>query len=144
LRDQAVSQLPHTVTHGDFWASNICVSDEGSTVLDLDCYSFEPRVTDFARAANWYYQTRSASENASLFRHFQEKARLSVQEAEALPLMMCAHDLYYAIGHVLLFLHENPESQARLLARIQFEIRAPERYQQDRDRIRHMFMRDAW
>ena len=144
LKEQKVYELPHTVTHGDFWASNVILSDGEAVVLDLDCFSFEPRIADFARAANWYYQERSASENADLFRRFQERARLHVEEAEALPLMMCAHDLYYAVGHVLLFLDEegNPDGQKGMIEAIQSEMKAPERYQYERDRILRMFLKD--
>lgn len=144
LKEQNIYELPHTIAHGDFWVSNISISDGGAVVLDLDCYSFEPRITDFARAANWYYEERCAFENAYLFSQFQERARLSMEEAEALPLMMCAHDLYYAVGHVLLFLEEDePDAQDRLIKSIQSELKAPERYQQERDRILRMFLGDV-
>jgi len=144
LKEQNIYELPHTIAHGDFWVSNISISDGGAVVLDLDCYSFEPRITDFARAANWYYKERCAFENTYLFSQFQERARLSMEEAEALPLMMCAHDLYYAVGHVLLFLEEDePDAQDQLIKSIQFELKAPERYQQERDRILRMFLGDV-
>lgn len=143
LNEQGIHELPHTVTHGDFWASNIIISGEETAVLDLDCYSFEPRITDFARAANWYYRERSALENARLFRQFQERARLSVEEAEALPLMMCAHDLYYAVGHILLFLEEAPGAQSQMIEGIRSEMKAAERYQQERDGILRMFLREV-
>lgn len=153
LKQQGIHDLPHTVTHGDFWASNIIISDaeqaasslphREATVLDLDCYSFEPRITDFARAANWYYKERSESENAYLLKRFQKRARLSVEEIEALPLMMCAHDLYYAVGHVFLFLQEDRDGQSQMIAAIQREMRAAERYQRERDTILRMFLRSV-
>jgi Ser/Thr protein kinase RdoA (MazF antagonist) len=153
LKQQGIHDLPHIVTHGDFWASNIIIISDSeqavsslphseATVLDLDCYSFEPRITDFARAANWYYKERSESENAYLLKRLQEKARLSAEEIEVLPLMMCAHDLYYAVGHVFLFLEEGINGQRQMIAAIQREMRAAERYQRERDRILRMFLRD--
>jgi len=143
LKEQGIRELPHTVTHGDFWASNVILSDGEAVVLDLDCFSFEPRIADFARAANWYYRERSASENADLFRRFQERARLRMEEVKALPLMMCAHDLYYAVGHVLLFLDEegNPDGQRGMIEAIQSEMKAPERFQHERDRILRLFLK---
>ena len=143
LKEQGICELPHTVTHGDFWASNVILSHGEGVVLDLDCFSFEPRITDFARAANRYYQERSASENADLFRQFQERARLRMEEAGSLPLMMCAHDLYYAVGHVLLFLDEagNPDGQRGMIEAIRSEMKAPERVQRERDSILRMFLK---
>lgn len=141
FEEQSVSELPHMVTHGDFWASNICISDAGAVVLDLDCYSFEPRVTDFAKAANWYYRQQSPSENAALFRQFQAHAQLALEEAELLPLMMCAHDLYYAVSHVLMVLDEqDPAARSRTTESIRSEMEAPRRYQRERDAILRMFV----
>ncbi len=141
LEEHGVCDLPHVVTHGDFWASNIRISGSEAVVLDLDCFSFEPRIADFARAANWYYRERSATENAHLFRRFQARARLGVEEAEALPLMMCAHDLYYAVGHVLLFLcEEEPAAQSRLVRSIQSEARAAQRYRHGSASVLRMFL----
>ena len=134
--------MPHIITHGDFHPSNVFISNEETAVFDLDCYSFEPRITDFARAANWYYNKRNPSERALLFRKFQEHACLSKDEIEALPLMMCAHDLYYAVGHILLFLNEAPDGQSQLVKSIQAEMKAPERYQLERDKILRVFLKD--
>ena len=144
LEEQQTRELPRTVTHGDFWVTNISISDERVVVLDLDCYSYEPRVDDFARAANWYYTQRSPSENAHLFKQFQGRARLTTEEAEALPLMMCAHDLYYAVSHVLLWLEEDdPEAQRRLIESIRSEAQAVERYRHERDEILQTFLGGA-
>jgi Ser/Thr protein kinase RdoA (MazF antagonist) len=143
LKKHGIHDMPHTVTHGDFWASNIVVSDDEAAVLDLYCYSFEPRVTDFARAANWYYRDWNELQNACLFRQFQEHAQITKEEAEALPMMMCAHDLYYAIGHILLFLEEDSDAQARLITSIQSEMKSPERYESEKDKILRMFLKHA-
>lgn len=144
LRQKRTQELPHTVTHGDFSVNNIRIWDDRSAVLDLDCFSFEPRTTDFARTANWCYGTVSGAEKARLLERFQLEARLSTDEVEALPLMMCAHDLYYAVGHVLLFLSEDdPEEQRHLLTSIEKETKAPHRYRLERDSILGEFLRGA-
>ena len=109
-------------------------------VLDLDCFSFEPRVADFARAANWFHTDRTPQENASLLRQFQGQARLSEEELRALPLMMCAHDLYYAVGHVLLFLTEDAASQAHLIGQIESEVKAADRFEREGEEIMSMFL----
>jgi len=140
LRENGVHDLPHTVTHGDFWASNICISEDGAVVLDLDCFSFEPRIADFARAANWFHTDTTPQENASLLRQFQGQARLSEEELRALPLMMCAHDLYYAVGHVLLFLTEDAASQAHLIGQIESEVKAADRFEREGEEIMSMFL----
>ena len=132
--------LPRTVTHGDFWASNICLSEDDLVVLDLDCFSLEPRVADFARAANWFHGDRTPQENASLLREFQSHARLSESELRALPLMMCAHDLYYAVGHVLLFLTEDVGRQAHLIGRIECEMKAADRFEREGEEMLSVFL----
>ncbi|MEW6686195.1 MAG: phosphotransferase [Candidatus Edwardsbacteria bacterium] len=144
LKEQEIHTLPHMVTHGDFHPSNVFVSNKKEVaVFDLDCYSFEPRITDFARAANWYYNKRSGLEKARLFKKFQMHAHLSEEEIEALPLMMCAHDLYYAVGHIILFPGEPEDNQYRLIKSIQRELKAPERYQRMHDDILHAYLKNA-
>jgi Ser/Thr protein kinase RdoA (MazF antagonist) len=144
LERQRVRDLSHAVTHGDFWVSNVSISEDTAAVLDLDCYSFEPRVTDFARAANWYYRERSASENAQLFREFQAHAHLGGREIETLPLMMCTHDLFYCVARTLLFMEERESltAQRRLIETIRAEARASERYERERDSVLHTFLAD--
>jgi Ser/Thr protein kinase RdoA (MazF antagonist) len=143
LAAQRVDALPHAITHGDFWASNLQIGEDGVNVLDLDCFTYEPRVTDFARAANWYHKQHTPPENAALFARFQGPARLTAEEREALPLMMCAHDLYYAVGHVLLFLEEQEATaRSRLLDSITSEAQAARRYRREREAILSTFLSD--
>ncbi|MFA5031733.1 MAG: phosphotransferase [bacterium] len=133
LKKHRIHELPHIVTHGDFWASNIVISGKEAVILDMDCYSFEPRITDFAKAANFYYKEHSNSENASLFKEFQKYAKLSKEEIETLPLLMCAHDLYYAVGH--LFLGDLPSIRA-----IKLEMKAAQRYKKEHGKILNIFL----
>ncbi len=93
LVDQSVGELPHMVTHGDFWASNIVISGEGTHVLDLDCFSYEPRVADFARSAHWYHAERTPHENSRLMSRFRILTGLRDEEVQILPALIYAHDL---------------------------------------------------
>jgi Ser/Thr protein kinase RdoA (MazF antagonist) len=94
------------------------------------CFSYEPRITDFARTANRYQRELNEADCALLFEQFQAKARLDREEVDALPLMMCAYDLYYAVMHILLFLEEegNPEGQAQMIRAIEYEMKSTNLY----------------
>ena len=120
-----------------FIRNNIYKTDDAVLVLDMECYGFEPRITDFARTANWFYKKRTPTEKADLLRRFQQQAQLTVTEIEILPLMMCAHDLYYAVLHLFLFLVQDDDlaEQQRLIGAIQWEMRAAERFERERDTI---------
>jgi len=140
LEKRGVPQMPHTVTHGDFRPTNIRRSHSGSAVLDLDCFCFEPRVTDFARDAGTYLDGCSQSDCRDLFTRFQERARLSLDELELLPLMICAEDVYYAVGHLLLFVVDSPDGQERLLSQIQREISAVDRLSREEANVLRHFL----
>ncbi|UCH35913.1 MAG: phosphotransferase [Armatimonadota bacterium] len=141
LVSSGVREMPHTVTHGDLWPSNIVVDRQGAVVLDLDCYSLEPRVTDFARAASLFLQGRSGARNAHLFQRFQARARLSQREADVLPLMMCAFDLYHGASRLLLLLAEPKlEDRARLVPVIRSDAQAAQRCVNEGDLLRQEFL----
>ena len=140
LTKRGVHQMPHTVTHGDFGPMNIRLSDSGPVVLDLDCFSCEPRVTDFARNAGSYYSDWPPDDRQDLFWRFQERAQLSRDELEILPLMMCAENVYYAVGHLLLFVMDSPEEQKRLLPQIRHEISALDRLPREEGCVLRSFL----
>jgi Ser/Thr protein kinase RdoA (MazF antagonist) len=130
LDERGVGDLPHTVTHGDFTLGNIRINDGDGFVLDLDCFSYEPRIADFTRTLNHYFKKQNESVSIHLFERFQTQAKLSRGEVEVLPLMMCAYDLYYAVMHILLFLEEegNTEDQKQMIKAIEHEIKKCEGY----------------
>jgi|ETNmetMinimDraft_30_1059905.scaffolds.fasta_scaffold601849_1 hypothetical protein len=55
---------------------------------------------------------------------------------------MCAHDLYYAVFHALLFLEEDAtrDGQGRMLRAMQREMCATDRYRDERDGILRAFI----
>lgn len=143
LADHGAGELPHMVTHGDFWASNTCVSAEITHVLDLDCFSYEPRITDFAKAANWFHRKRTPAENARLFTTFQAVAQLDAKEVALLPLLMCAHDLYYLVGAAIRFAGETEEEQQRIVRATGLGLEAFGRHIANLDRTLRLFCSGA-
>lgn len=130
IGEKGINDLPHIVTNDDFTLGNIHINDADSVVLDLDCFSYEPRISDFARTLNHYYRKLSESDHVHLLGQFQVNEQLGREEIETLLLMMCAYDLYYAIMHILLFLEEegNPEGQQQMINAIENEIRSSDLY----------------
>ncbi len=122
LAGNSVSRLPHIVSHGDFWASNICISRQGTYVLDLDCFSYEPRVADFARAAHWFYPQHSPEENRFLLDRFLSVSRIGPEELKPLPVLICSHSLYYSVGAALRFPGESAAEQSKILEEIRVEL----------------------
>jgi len=122
LRDildaQSVSRLRHMISHGDFWASNICLSELGTTVLDLDCFCFEPRIADFARSAHWYHAKHAPEENRFLMARFCSIAGLGPEEVRPLSTLILAHELYYLVGAALRFSGESEAEQAEIVTEI--------------------------
>lgn len=139
LEENRVSELPRSVSHGDFRANNILIGDDGERVIDLDCFSYEPRITDFARAARDYYKNLGPDDGTDMLEAFQENAKLDEEEVAALPLMICALDMYYAVMHTYLFLGESPANREKLLKKVGTDMRACERYRNERDEIMAIF-----
>ncbi len=139
LDAQSVSSLPHMISHGDFWASNICISDRGTHVLDLDCFSYEPRVTDFARAAHWWYDQHTPAENRFLMDRFGSVAGLAPEELKALPALVCAHKLYYLVGAALRFRGESDAEQAKIAKEILAGLGAVSEWDRERSAIEDAF-----
>jgi Ser/Thr protein kinase RdoA (MazF antagonist) len=135
LAEEQVARLPRTVTHGDLHPTNLLIEQSRVTVLDLDCYSFEPRAADLARTLSPCLG-RAPDAPAALVRAFQARARVAEEELAVLPLLVCAHGLYYAVGHALMFLEETAEAeQAKWLASITHGTRAISWYRRERDRV---------
>jgi len=110
------------ISHGDFWASNICISDRGTHVLDLDCFSYEPRVADFARAAHWFYSQHQPEQNRFLTDRFRSAAGIAPEELAPLPALVAAHNLYYLVGAALRSPGESAAEQTKIVEDICVEI----------------------
>jgi len=138
---QHIAQRPPTFTHGDFVATNLLIQEKTAWVLDLDCYSYEPRACDFARTLSHWKRKLSEQELRTLARVFQSRARLAKEELEVIPLLICAYELYYAVMHVFLFIEEiGTEDAARTLTAIQEEAQAITRYHKERNQILSLVM----
>lgn len=140
LARAGVAKLPHTVTHGDFVLTNTLLDGRSATVLDLDCYSYEPRAADFARSVSHCMRRVPEAELRALARAFQSRARLAPEEMECVPLLIAAYELYYAVMHVLLMLEEEGPDRAKMLAAIQEEAEAITRYHKERDRLTRLML----
>ena len=139
LDAQSVSSMPHMISHGDLWASNICISEAGTHVLDLDCFSYEPRMTDFARAAHWYYAKHKLEENRHLMARFRSIADIGPEELRAVPALIFAHDLYYLVGAGLRFPTEPEAEQAEIVKTIWDGLERLNRWDGERELLEEAF-----
>ncbi len=131
-----VTKLPHTVTHGDLVLGNLLFDRRTITVMDLDCYSYEPRAADFARTVSHWRRKLTELEMRTLVKVFQSRAHLAPEELECLPLLIAAYELYYAVLHVLLMLEmEAPADRIKMLTSVEEEARAVTRYHKDRGHL---------
>ena len=142
LDGHSVADLPRLVTHGDFWASNICISEGETCVLDLDCFSHEPRVADFARSAHWYYTSCTPEQNRFLMARFHAAAGLAPEEVRALPALILAHEFYYLIGAALRFPGESAHAQLEIVADISSGLDRLRAWHRERAVIEESFLVD--
>ncbi len=77
LLRMGIPSLPHTATHGDFVLGNVLFNGRTMTVMDLDCYAYEPRAADFARTLSHWRRKSSELELQTLGKVFQSRAHLA-------------------------------------------------------------------
>jgi Ser/Thr protein kinase RdoA (MazF antagonist) len=140
LAAQSIDSLPRMISHGDLWTSNICISGSGTCILDLDCFSHEPRITDFARAAHWYHARNSVEENRLLISRFSNIAEVTEEEIRILPSLIYARDLYFLVGAALRFPFESEVAQEEIIRMIDNGLMRLKHWDEERQFIETSFL----
>ena len=120
-KEHGAADLPRCVTHGDLCPENLLIGSEVLTFIDLDCFTYEPRAADLARAVCRLGDNLTEQRLRELLPEFQKIAVLAREEIEAIPLLMAGYYLYYAVMHGLLYLVDTPAERRRTAARIATE-----------------------